>query len=72
MRDLTVYPVTAQEAVSAIQLALESYTKNIEEIGVGNVDGVALLMAEQFIDANRERFDIFAKASLQVVLEGNE
>lgn len=72
MRDLGDCPVTAQEAISAVQIAFESYTRNIRQVGVGNIDGIALLMVEQFIDANRERFDTFAKASLQVVLEGNE
>lgn len=72
MRNLENTPVTAQEAISALQVAFESYTKNIRQTGTGNIDGIALLMSEQFIDANRERFDTFAKASLQVVLEGNE
>lgn len=72
MRNLTVYPVTAPEAISAVQLALESYTRDIDKMGVGNIDGVALLMVEKFIEANKEKFDTFAKASLEVIFEVKE
>jgi hypothetical protein len=72
MRNLLEYPVTSGEAVSAIQIALEQYTREIKDRGIGDMDGIALLMAEKFIESNRERFDTFAKASLEVVVESSK
>jgi hypothetical protein len=72
MRNLAVYPVTADEAISAVQLALEHYTSTIKARGIGDVDGVALVIIEKFIDDNKERFDIFSRASLEVISEGSQ
>lgn len=71
MRNLQQYPVTADEAISAVQMALEHYTHTIKERGIGDVDGIALLMAEKFINDNKERFNTFSRASLEVITEGN-
>jgi hypothetical protein len=65
MRNLIEYPIKAEEAISAIQLALEHYTKTIKGRGIGDVDGVALLISEQFISANKERFDTFSSTELK-------
>lgn len=72
MRNLSEYPVTAEEVVSALQLSLEHYTRTIANRGIGDIDGIAILMAEKFIEANKERFNTFAKASLEVISEGAE
>jgi hypothetical protein len=72
MRNITEYPVTADEAISALQIAFENRSKNIGKYGFGDIDGIALLMAEKFIENNKERFDTFAKASLEIIFEGNE
>lgn len=69
MRDLTRYPITADETVAALKWASSEYTRNIQNYGVGGVEGIAILMAEKFIEQNKERFDIFAKASMQVMGE---
>jgi hypothetical protein len=66
MRNLVQYPVKADEAISALQLALESYTKSVRSHGIGNIDGISLLMAEQFITENKEAFDKFTKGKLSV------
>ena len=67
MRNLAQYPVKADEAISALQLALESYTRTIRERGIGDIDGVALLMAEKFITANKDQFDAFTHAELKEI-----
>jgi hypothetical protein len=64
MRNLQIFPVTAEEAISSLQLSLEHYTRSIRERGCGDIDGVAILMAEKFIEANKERFNAFAENSL--------
>ena len=65
MRNLMEYPIVAEEAISAIQIALEDYTRNIHKMGIGNPDGVALLMAEKFIENNKESFNIFCAKSIR-------
>jgi hypothetical protein len=72
MRNLAVYPVTADEAISAIQIAFEGYCNTVKAHGIGNVDGIAMLMAEKFIEANKDRFNTFSAASLDVVAEKND
>jgi len=69
MRNLVEYPITADEAISTLQVAIESHSKNIRNYGVGGIEGVALLMAEKFIDQHRKEFDVFSKASMEVVEE---
>lgn len=67
MRNILEFPVTSNEVISALQVAFESYTKNISIDGVGSIDGIALLMAEQFISENAEKFDMFVKESMEVL-----
>lgn len=69
MRNLVEYPVTADETVAALKWAGSQYTKHIHEYGVGGIEGIALITAERFIEQNKERFDTFSKASMQVVDE---
>ncbi len=69
MRNLVEYPITADEVISTLQVALESYTKRVRTDGIGGIEGVALLMAEQFISRNKAEFDTFSKASMEVVQE---
>lgn len=61
MRDISTYPVTADEAMTALSGALSEYTRNIAAYGVGNVDGIALLTLEKFIEANKNTFNNFSK-----------
>jgi hypothetical protein len=68
MRNLKQYPVEADEAISAIQLALENYTKTIGERGIGDIDGIALLMAEKFIESFPDKFNAFVKVSMESVI----
>lgn len=72
MRNLVQYPIIANEAISAIQMAIENYTRTIKERGIGDIDGIALLMAERFINDNKERFNLFARASLEIISEDNK
>lgn len=72
MRNLVQYPIIANEAISAIQMAIENYTRTIKERGIGDIDGIALLMAERFINDNKERFNLFARASLKIISEDNK
>ena len=65
MRNLKQYPVNADEAISAIQLAFENYTKTISTRGIGDIDGVALLMAEKFIESFADKFNAFVKAEME-------
>ena len=67
MRNLKQYPVRADEAISALQLAFESYTRTIRERGIGDIDGIALLMVEQFVTANKDQFDAFTHAELKEI-----
>jgi len=72
MRSLVQYPIKADEAMHAVRIALENYTKNIRFYGCGNIDGAALMMVEKFIEQNKERFDTFSAASLQVIFEDKD
>jgi hypothetical protein len=73
MRNIVVYPIKAEESIAALQVALESYSKSAREHAlIGGVDGLALLMAEKFIEANKERFNTFSAASLDVLFEKKE
>lgn len=69
MRNLVVYPVVAEEAISAIQIAFEDYTRNIHKVGIGNTDGVALLMAEKFIENNKDSFNAFSAERMKRIGE---
>lgn len=69
MRNLTIYPVTADEAISALQLCLEQYTRTISQRGIGDVDGVAIVTVEKFIEQNKQQFDTFSQASLGIILQ---
>ena len=69
MRNLLVYPITADEAISVLQVQLESYSKRIHTDGLGGIEGVALLTVEQFIARYKREFDTFSKASMEVVEE---
>jgi hypothetical protein len=69
MRNLVVYPVVAEEAISATQIAFEDYARNIHKVGVGNIDGVALLMAEKFIENNKDSFNAFSAECMKRVGE---
>lgn len=69
MRNLVEYPITADEAIAVIRLAEEkNQMDNVDVIGC--IDGVALLMIEKFIEQNKDRFDVFSKASFDVIFEG--
>ena len=61
MRNISDYPITAEEVISSLQVSLESYTKNIHKDGVGGIDGLAFLLTEKFIEQNSTEFNKFAK-----------
>lgn len=61
MRNLNEYPITADETVNALKWALSEYTRNIQNYGVGGIEGIAMLLAEKFIAENKEQFDEFVK-----------
>ncbi len=68
MRNLSVYPITANEAIEVLKRA-EDTQKILSRGQIGGIDGLTLLIIEKFIEQNKERFDTFSKASLQVIFE---
>jgi len=69
MRNILQYPVTADETIKALDWAQKEYTRNIQNYGIGGTEGISLLLAARFIEANKERFDAFSSVSMQVVEE---
>lgn len=67
MRNLVEYPITYDEAISALQTTQREYYKNRGEEGIGSTRGVSLLLVEQFILSRKKEFDDFSKKSLTVV-----
>lgn len=61
MRDLVKYPITYGEACDALQNAQLAYYGSRADDEVGSPDGLALLLAEQFIREYKEAFDMFLK-----------
>ena len=72
MRDLANYPVTAEEAISALQIAFEQYASGVKEHGIGNVDGIAILMTEKFLNDNKDKFNAFSQAAIDAITEKKE
>lgn len=69
MRNIMEYPVTGDEAVGALDWAQKEYTRNIENYGVGGIEGLALLLAARFIESHKKEFDQFSRAAMEVVEE---
>lgn len=67
MRNLVEYPITYDEAISALQTTQREYYKNRGEEGIGSTRGVSLLLVEQFILSRKKEFNDFSKKSLTVV-----
>ena len=67
MRNLVEYPITFDEAISALQTTQREYYKNRGEEGIGSTRGVSLLLIEQFILLHKKDFDDFCKKSLTSV-----
>ena len=61
MRNLNEYPITADETINSLKWALREYTRNIQNYGVGGIEGIAMLLAEKFIEENKEQFNKFSK-----------
>lgn len=60
MRNLLEYPITTGEACSVLQDAQQAYYKKYKN-NMGNIHGLALLYAEQFIRENKVAFEEFTK-----------
>jgi len=60
MRNLVQYPITHSEACSVLQEAQQAYYKKYADY-MGNIHGLALLYAEQFIRENKDAFEEFTK-----------
>ncbi len=60
MRNLTEYPVTGGEAISALQEAQELFYNKYKH-HMGSINGLALFYAERFIREHKEEFDQFTQ-----------
>lgn len=68
MRNIIEFPITADEAIEVLNRAEEN-ERMFNAGDVGGIDGITLLLIEKFIEQNKERFNTFSRASLEVIFE---
>lgn len=66
MRNLVEYPITYDEAISALQTCQREYYDNYKD-NIGSTRGVSLLLVEQFILLHKKDFNEFCKKSTTAV-----
>ncbi len=68
MRNIVEYPITTDDAVRSLDWATTTYTRNINQYGVGGVEGISLQVVRRFIQLNSEIFDVFAENEIKRIL----
>jgi hypothetical protein len=66
MRNLVQYPITYDEAISALQTAQREYYEKYSAM-IGSTGGVSLLLVEQFILLHKNDFNEFCRKSTTTV-----